>query len=240
MAMKGYVAVFIAGLAAFLSGCATEDPSGANDPYEATNRKIFDMNMSLDRHVMKPVAQTYVNVVPEPVRDSVHNFLTNLDLPVTFANDILQGEFERSGETLARLGVNTTLGIGGLFDVATQAGVPFHTEDFGQTLAVWGSGEGPYIMWPFYGPSNPRDTAGTIVDIGFDPLTYVGWRSKFWYMAGRGALNVIDLRARNLDQLDSIERSSVDFYASVRSLYRQNRENEIRNGKPDITNLPNL
>jgi len=239
--MKGYVAVLIAGLALSLGGCAsTEDTSGANDPHEATNRKIFDMNMSLDRAVMKPVAKAYVKVVPEPMRDGVHNFLYNLDLPVTFANDILQGEFERSGETFARLTVNTTLGLGGLMDVATKMNIPNHTEDFGQTLAVWGSGEGPYIVWPFYGPSNPRDTAGAIVDIGFDPLTYVSWRSKFWYMAGRGALNVIDLRARNLDQLDSIERSSLDLYASIRSLYRQNRNNEIRNGAPDDSNLPNL
>jgi len=223
-----------------LGGCATEDTSGANDPYEATNRAIFNFNQKLDKAVMKPVAETYVSVVPEPARDGIHNFIENLDLPITFANDILQGEIKRGAQTVARATINTTVGIGGLLDVAADLGIPPHKEDFGQTLAVWGVDEGPYLVLPFIGPDPPRDFGGSIVDIAFDPFTYVDLRESFWWMAGRKALGVLDLRSRNLDTLDAIERQSVDLYASIRSLYRQNRNNEIHNGKPDIENLPNL
>lgn len=239
--MKKLIAILFSGATALLSGCAAQDTSGANDPYEATNRKIFEFNQKLDKAVMKPAAEAYVSVVPDPAREGIHNFLVNLNLPVTFANDILQGEFERGGETVARVTVNTTIGIGGLLDVATDIGIPFHTEDFGQTLAVWGVGEGPYLVWPFLGPKPPRDAVGYVVDnIAFDPLTYIDLREKFWWEAGRSALTLLDLRSRNLETLDAIERQSVDLYASIRSLYRQDRNNEIHNGKPDIQNLPNL
>jgi phospholipid-binding lipoprotein MlaA len=241
--MRGLFSAVGAGMALLLSGCATApDPSGANDPYESFNRKVFDFNRDVDRAVIKPVAQTYVDVVPEPARDGIHNFLTNIDLPVTFANDILQGEAERSAETFWRFTINSTMGIGGLFDVATRNfHIPFHTEDFGQTLAVWGVDEGPYLVLPIAGPDPPRDAAGQVVDVFLNPWTY--WpdiREKFWWSAGKSVLGGIDLRARNLESLESIERQSIDLYASIRSLYRQNRNNEIRNGKPDVTNLPNL
>lgn len=238
--MRGFLTAASAGAMLFLAGCANApDP---NDPYESYNRQMFDFNQKVDKAVIKPVAQAYVTVVPTPARDGVHNFLVNLDLPVTFANDILQGEIERSSETLARFTLNSTFGIGGLFDVASNTfGIPFHTEDFGQTLAVWGMQEGPYLVLPIAGPDPPRDIAGQVGDIFLDPFTY--WPdipSKFWWSAGRAVLSGIDLRSRNLDSLDALERSSIDFYASVRSLYRQNRNNEIRNGKPDVSNLPNL
>jgi len=241
--MRGLRAAVGAGAALLLAGCATApDPSGANDPYEHFNRQVFDFNRSVDRAVIKPVAQAYVAVLPEPARDGIHNALTNLDLPITFANDILQGEVGRGGETLARFTLNSTMGIGGLFDVATtNFHIPFHTEDFGQTLAVWGVGEGPYLVLPIAGPDPPRDVAGQFVDIWLDPWTY--WppiREKFWWNLGRNVVQGIDLRSRNLESLDSIERQSIDFYASIRSLYRQHRNNEIRNGKPDATDLPNL
>jgi len=239
--MKDLIAILFSGAVVLLAGCTTVDTSGANDPYEATNRKIFDFNQKLDKAVMKPVAETYVSVVPEPARDGIHNFLVNLDLPVTFANDILQGEIKRGAQTVARVTINTTIGIGGLLDVATDIGIPFHTEDFGQTLAVWGVDEGPYLVWPLLGPKPPRDAVGYVVDnVAFDPLTYIDLREKFWWEAGHSALSLLDLRSRNLESLDAIERQSVDLYASIRSLYRQDRNNEIRNGKPDIENLPNL
>jgi len=241
--MRGFFAAVGAVAALFLSGCATApDPSGANDPYESFNRKVFDLNRDVDRAVLKPVAQTYVDVVPEPAREGVHNFVTNLDLPITFANDVLQGEAERGSETFLRFTINSTMGVGGLFDVATRNfHIPFHTEDFGQTLAVWGVDEGPYLVLPIAGPDPPRDAAGQVVDIFLDPWTYwPHFRSKFWWSAGETVLEGIDLRARNIESLESIERQSIDLYASIRSLYRQNRNNEIRNGKPDVTNLPNL
>jgi phospholipid-binding lipoprotein MlaA len=240
--MRAIAKAFGAGAALLLAGCATApDPSGANDPYESFNRDMFNFNRRVDRAVIKPVAEAYVDAVPDVARDSVHNFFVNLDLPITFANDVLQGEVERSGETALRFTLNSTLGVGGLFDVATtNFKLPFHTEDFGQTLSVWGVEEGPYLVFPIVGPNPPRDAVGHVVDIAFDPMTYIDIREQFLWSAGRSVLEGVDLRARNLETLESIERQSIDFYASVRSLYRQNRNNEIRNGQPDVTNLPNL
>jgi phospholipid-binding lipoprotein MlaA len=239
--MRGFLAAFGAGVALLLSGCAdVNDPSGANDPYESFNRQVFDFNQKVDKAVIKPAAEAYTGL-PEPARDGIHNFLTNLDLPITFANDVLQGEAERGSETFLRFTINSTFGVAGLFDVATtNFKMPYHEEDFGQTLAVWGVNEGPYLMLPVFGPSNPRDASGRVVDIAFDPMTYVDLREKFWWGAGRTVLEGIDLRARNLDTLDAIERQSIDLYASLRSLYRQNRNNEIRNGKPDVNALPDF
>lgn len=240
--MRAIVRAFGAGAALLLAGCATApDPSGANDPYESFNRDMFNFNRKVDHAVIKPVAEAYVAAVPDIARDSVHNFFVNLNLPITFANDLLQGEPERGGETALRFTLNSTLGIGGLFDVATtNFKLPFHTEDFGQTLAVWGANEGPYLVLPIVGPDPPRDAIGQLVDIAFDPLTYGDIREHFLWSAGRSVLEGVDLRSRNLETLDSIERQSIDFYASVRSLYRQNRNNDIRNGQPDLTNLPDL
>jgi phospholipid-binding lipoprotein MlaA len=226
-----------------LSACTTTtnpESLAQNDPYEPTNRKIFEFNQSLDKHIARPVAVAYNDVVPEPLRNGVHNVLHNMDSPVTFANDVLQGEAKRAAQTAGRAAINTTAGIGGLFDVASNLGIPDHTEDFGQTLGVWGVGEGPYFVAPALGPAPPRDLAGMVVDYGFDPFTYLrfdGYRTLGYVRAG---VSVLDLRARNVDTLDEIERSSVDYYATQRSLYRQYRNSEIRNGKPDTTDLPNL
>ncbi|MEJ0028088.1 MAG: VacJ family lipoprotein [Rhizomicrobium sp.] len=227
-------------LAAALSGCATTDPSGQNDPYEQTNRQIFDLDQKLDHAVARPVAVAYNTVVPGIARDGIHNILSNLDSPVIFANDLLQGETTRGGETLGRAVVNSTIGLGGLIDVAAKIGIPGHDEDFGQTLAVWGAGEGPYLVLPLAGPSNPRDVVGIGGDIAMDPFTYLKWNNSTLYSIIRGSAEIVDLRARNVDNLDQIERTSVDLYATTRSLYRQHRNAEIRNGAPDTENLPNL
>lgn len=222
-----------------LAGCAT-DPTGANDPYQETNRAVFDFNQKVDKYALEPTARAYVAVVPDPAREGIHNFLLNLDLPVTFANDLLQGDATRATQTFTRFFMNSTIGIGGLFDPASSAGVVYHKEDFGQTLGTWGVGEGPYIVLPFLGPDPPRDAGGQIVDIFLDPSTYIPIREHIWWSAGRRTLAIIDLRSRNLDTVENIERGSVDYYASVRSLYRQLRNNAIRNGQPDVKNLPDL
>lgn len=240
--MRAVNSTMAAGALLLLAGCTTDNPNSlaANDPFEPMNRKVFEMNQATDRAVIKPVAEAYVDVVPDPAREGVHNFIVNLKLPVTFANDLLQGEFERGGETAARFTVNSTIGVAGLIDVASRMDIPFHTEDFGQTLAVWGVDEGPYLVVPFFGPDPPRDLAGQVVDIYLDPFTYVTLREHIWWSAGEEVVSAVDLRSRNLQSLEDIERSSVDLYASERSLYRQHRNSEIRNGKPDMENLPNL
>ena len=205
-----------------------------NDPFEGPNRFFFDVNQVLDDVLLRPVAIGYRAVVPEFARDGVRNFMNNLNSPVIFSNDLMQGEGDRAGTTLLRFGINSTIGIGGLFDVAKELGHPYHDEDFGQTLAVWGVDDGPYFYFPLMGPSSARDFTGFVVDRGLDPLTYVNWGNDDleYVPIARTVLNVIDLRSRNIETLDDIERSSVDYYASIRSLYRQSRADSIRNGAP--------
>jgi phospholipid-binding lipoprotein MlaA len=242
--MRGLSAILVLAAGLSLAGCAsspaTSDPSQPNDPLESMNRGIFSFDQKVDRYVVKPSAEAYVDVVPEPARDGMHNFLTNLDLPVTFANDVLQGEVDRAGQTFGRFTINSTIGVAGILDLATPMGIPYHSEDFGQTLAVYGVPEGPYLVLPFFGPDPPRDLGGQVVDVFLDPFTYVKLREHGWYSFGRAYFSLLDLRSRNLGTLEGIERSSVDYYASVRSLYRQLRNNEIRNGKPDVKDLPSF
>jgi phospholipid-binding lipoprotein MlaA len=214
----------------------TEDvqSNDMNDPFEGGNRVMFGANQVLDKVLLRPVSVVYRGVLPDFAQDGVRNFMNNLHAPVIFANDLLQGETDRAGVTLARFGINSTIGLGGLFDVASEFDLPYHDEDFGQTLGTWGLGEGPYLYFLVMGPTNVRDLTGFVVDRGLDPLTYVNWGDDELEYApiARTALNVIDLRARNIDTLDEIERSSVDYYASIRSLYRQSRADAIRNGAP--------
>jgi len=231
-----FAAAFGAGVS--LSACATLPPNpdapANNDPYEATNREIFALNLKMDGWTLRPTAEAYANNVPEGVREAAHNVLVNLDLPVTFANDVLQAEPRRAGQTVTRFVVNSTLGMAGLFDVATRLDIPDHSEDFGQTLTVWGACKGPYLMLPLLGPSSPCDTLGRGVDFLLDPTIYIRMKQHVWWVAGHTYFKILDLRARNMETLDDIERTSMDFYATTRSLYRQNRASEVRNGEPDV------
>jgi phospholipid-binding lipoprotein MlaA len=223
-----------------LSGCATPptDPDELaqykenNDPLEPMNRYFFEVNYALDELFFKPVASWYDTILPTPVEHSVHNFLRNMNGPVILANDLLQGNMKRAGITAKRFLINTTLGVGGLFDVAADwFDLKYHDEDFGQTLAVWGSGEGPYLVVPILGPSNPRDLVGKGVDSFIDPWGWVFRAEDVAYLSYvRAGLEGIDLRARNLDTLDAIRKGAVDYYATIRSLYRQNRNDAIKNG----------
>ncbi len=240
--------LFIAGLlATSLAACAGSGAldnaaDGAakadRDPYENFNRKMFAVEQSLDAYILKPVAKGYL-YVPQPVRRAFRNFLNNLISPVTLANDLFQGEMARASTTALRLGINTVLGIGGLFDPATHFGLERHEEDFGQTLATYGVGPGPYLYIPMLGPSPPRDLFGWGFDWLFDPVTYTGSESLTGPIV-RYTLDGVDARATNMGIIDEIERSSIDFYATVRSLYRQNRESEINNGVTNIDDLPDI
>ena len=226
----------IVAMALALSGCAST--SQHNDPFERSNRFMFKVNVQLDNYIIKPVARGYL-YVPSPVRQSVRNFLDSLASPVTLANDIFQLQGKRASTTALRFGINTTIGIGGLFYPAKRLGFEKHYEDFGQTMAVLGVPEGPYLFTPIYGPSSPREFGGWIFDWTFDPMTH----QDDWHLEnaiGRYAVDGVDARAGALTVLDEIERSSVDFYATVRSLYQQNRASEIANGVTNIDDLPDL
>lgn len=210
---------------------AVADFMQVNDPLEPANRQIFEVNRALDSALVKPIAETYVEIVPTKVRQSIHNFLANLRTPVILLNDILQLDLDRSVATVARFLVNSTVGIFGMADVAAELGVPAHSEDFGQTLAVWGIPSGPFLMLPILGPSNPRDTVGLVVDILTDPLNIWASNADHGELAyARMGVDVLDRRAGNLELLNEVEKSSLDFYAAIRSLYRQRRTHEISNG----------
>ncbi|HEX9647524.1 MAG TPA: VacJ family lipoprotein [Alphaproteobacteria bacterium] len=230
-------------IAAVVSGCATppaaDDPEAlaefeaTNDPIEPFNRGVFEFNLFIDRILLKPAAQAYDWLFPAELKSSIHNILSNANEPVNLANATLQGNMERAVTALGRVLINTTLGIGGMIDVASDLGLGPIDEDFGQTLAVWGMGDGPYLMLPLLGPSSVRDGIGRGVDIFLDPMTYVLANSdKDFIGPSIMATTAVDLRARNLERLDEIERTSVDFYAAIRSLYRQRRDDLIRNGEP--------
>ena len=221
-----------------LSACAGNRMDTDNDPYEPFNRKMFAVEQALDHYIVEPVAKGYA-VLPQPVRRSTRNFLNNLASPITLVGDVMQGELNRATTTALRLGINSTIGLAGLFDPAARMGFERHTEDFGQTLAVYGVPSGPYLYVPGLGPMPPRDLAGWTIDWAFDPWTYIA-DGDIGIAFGSYALDGIDSRATNLGIIDEIERSSVDFYATVRSLYRQNRRSEIVNGVTDINDLPDL
>lgn len=225
-----------------VAGCATPPPADdkeavaeweqTNDPFEPANRAIFEFNQAIDKALLKPLAQGYRAVVPQFGRDRVRDFLTNLRAPIVFANDVLQGEPDRAVETLMRFAFNTSFGIGGLFDLSSEAGIPFHDEDFGQTFAVWGLPEGPYIVLPILGPSNPRDTGGLITEWVADPVNlYMHNTDRDWAVWTRTGVAGVDKRESYLDTLDEIERTSLDYYSSLRALYRQRRDADIRNEK---------
>ena len=201
------------------------------DPLESVNRRIFAFNEVVRRYLLDPVVTGYNSVLPEVAREAIANALNNISEPVVLANDLLQGKFKRGFVTASRLVINTTAGVGGLFDVAKNLGFEEHEEDFGQTLATWGIGDGLYLVLPLLGPSNPRDAFGQIfVDPFFDPLGYylddqdleeVG----YGLIALKGVVSYADVK----DHMDGLKDTSVDFYGTIRSLHLQKRRLEILN-----------
>lgn len=241
---------------ALASGCATRpdpqtDPEGyafyeeTNDPLEPWNRGVFAFNKGADKMILTPLGIFYRDIVPPIMQTGIDNMLDNLASPVTFLNDLLQGNMDRAGVTLSRLVINTTLGIGGMMDPASEMGLHSHHEDFGQTLAVWGVGEGPYLMLPLLGPSNPRDAVGRAVDsLVLDPFGFLGAlvfdETTFVTVVSytRTGLGAMSARAKALEPLDELERSSLDLYAAIRSAYRQNRQYEIEQGPRNLRPRP--
>jgi phospholipid-binding lipoprotein MlaA len=230
------LALALTGLAACATRPPADDPEAlaeyreTNDPFEPANRALFEVHEVADRYVLQPVAEAYRDVLPQPVRTAIRNVLGNLRAPVILANDLMQGNVTRARITLGRFMVNSTLGVGGILDVAREWGVPGHSEDFGQTLAVWGAGEGFYVFVPLLGPSSPRDLAGQGVDLAINPLTWLGQGvvvdAAGWTQLG---LVVVDTREALLEPVDQVRATSLDPYSTIRSAYRQRRAFEIRN-----------
>ena len=230
--------------ACVVAGCATVPSAGVasgdqNDPFESFNRGVFSVNQSLDRAVIKPVAKAYRSALPEPVRDSIRSFVDNLSEPLVFANDLLQGRGAAAGITGRRFIINSTWGVVGLFDKAADRGMPRQSGDFGQTLFSWGFVDGPYLMLPLFGPSNIRDALGMGVDAYAAPLGHVGSHAtRRTATASVGITGGIDERSRNIETLEGIEASSVDFYAYLRSVWRQNRQATLREAREAREDTP--
>jgi len=213
-----------------LFGCASLPPNSkrdSRDPWERVNRTTFKVNTALDHAIARPVARGYKKVVPEPVRNSVSNFMDNLFYPVTMANDLLQLKFKGFGQDTGRFLLNTTVGVGGLFDPASQVGLQKNNEDLGQTLGYWGVKSGPYLMIPILGPSDVRDGIARVGDGFMSPLTYV---DNNWIRYGIYGADVVDIRYRLLPQ-DHLLDESYDPYSFLRNAYLQRREYEITDGK---------
>jgi len=213
-----------------LSGCATiEGEADPDDPLESFNRSMYSFNDSLDRAVLKPVAQGYNAVLPDPVNKSVSNFFSNLEDIVVIFNDILQLKVEQALSDTARVFFNSTIGVFGLFDVASGMELPKHDEDFGQTLGYWGVDTGAYIVWPFFGPSNVRDTVGSISDAYVNPLYDIQPDDT---QLALSATNVVDTRAGLLSASKILKEAALDPYLFVRDAYLQRRQNLVYDGNP--------
>lgn len=210
---------------------ATTDEQLVADPLEPWNRYVFSVN-DLLYTFLRPWIAPYM-VLPESGKESVDSFLHNASTPVILLNDLLQGEFDRAWVTTKRFFINTTAGMVGFIDVAEEYGMPKHEEDFGQTLGVYGVGDSPYLVLPLLGPSNPRDGVGTLVDFVSHPLFWVSGGYIDVLKGGRTYGDVSSGYGGNVDQLDSIRETSLDYYASIRSLYTQKRRSEIRNEAGD-------
>lgn len=217
-----------------------EEAPPIKDPWEGFNRKMYAFNRVIDRYALAPAATAYVKVTPRPLRRGISNALSNVSSPVTIGNEVLQGRFKRAGVTIARLAVNSTVGIGGFIDVGSKIGLKRNQEDFGQTLGAWGAPSGPYLFLPFFGPSSVRDAFAQPVDVAMDPLTWTqfqGFRALRWSRVGVGAL---DARAGALRGLAELENMSPDPYVTIRTLYALSRRNAIANGAVAADDLPDF
>ena len=225
---------------------SSDTSNTANECFEGVSRAMFKLNHGLDKAIFEPVAKGY-RALPVPIRKATGNFTNNLRSLLTFSNNILQGEFRRAGNNAARFGINTTAGILGFFDPASKLGFEDQgKEDFGQTLGRWGSGTGCYFVLPILGPTTTRDEIGLVGNFFIDPVYQITHNTEidngvvgnsnysehnYYFYRGTGA---VDFRAKNIESFDSLEENSIDLYASVKSLYLQNRKQKILNSKSTI------
>lgn len=213
-----------------LNGCAsTQYVESERDPWQGFNRTMYNFNDGLDRAILKPAAQGYKAIAPDFVETGVRNFFENLDDISVAVNNLLQGKVASSASDIGRVLINSTIGVLGLFDVASSMGLSKHDEDFGQTLGAWGMDSGPYIVWPFFGPSSLRDTPSLVVDgVLLDPLTYV--EIKTWERVGIIAVDVVSVRAELLSLEETVDEISTDRYTFIREAYLDRREFLVNDG----------
>ena len=246
MNLKNYNRIIIIILGIFLSGCASKNnlvnvADNNNDPYESTNRAIFAFNEDLDELIFKPVARGW-RKIPDFPRKNLSNLAETATAPLDIANSILQFDIESIRITLSRFLINMTFGVGGMYDVASTkefGNIEKRNEDFGQTLATWGIKEGPYVMLPIFGPSNIRDAVGRGMDTIFNPVTFIFRMNNLGFESRlpQPVVSGVSTREKFMDYVDEIKESSLDFYATMRSLYRQKRIKDINNGKKKIQKI---
>lgn len=213
-----------------MTGCATTNQSaGVSDPLEGYNRAMYQFNDAVDTAILKPVAQGYDAVVPDPISHGVSNFFSNLNDITVIINDLLQGKFYQAYRDTHRFVLNTTVGVGGIFDVASLSGLNKNNEDFGQTLGVWGAEPGAYVVLPFFGPRNVRDSFGLVGDMFTDPVMYVEGDDARFALIG---IQVIDSRANMLKAEKVLDEAAIDEYTYVREAYMQRREHLVFDGNP--------
>ncbi len=223
-------------LSAGCAGTQNRHTDPENDPWEGFNRKVHSFNMALDKGVARPVAKAYRTVLPNPVQNGVRNFFRNLDYPVTFINQVLQGKFKQSGISTGRFLINTTIGVLGVFDVATKMGIADYDEDFGQTLAKWGYQDSRYLVLPFFGPSTLRDGVGRSFYGYAHPVSYVAREDHLYTPM---VVDLIQTRAAFLNQ-DETLADAYDSYTLVRDAWLQNREFKIYDGNPPLVDYDAL
>ena len=228
------------------AGCASTPPAepdevaAVSDPLENINRFFFDLNQRLDRNAGAPAATAYKETVPGTVRGGLHNVLDNLGGPVTVANSLLQAKFEGAATALGRFVVNTTVGVVGIFDVATDWGMPGRNRDFGETMGTYGVPPGPYLVLPFRGSTDVRDFAGNYIDGYASPLHYVRYDGNNYVGLVKSTLGSMDNRSNNIVTFRDIQRTSVDYYATMRTLYMERRARLIEDKPIRTAELPDF
>ncbi|SRR5579883_1620417 len=237
----------ILALALLAGGCASigqnqpdPDTAAVYDPLENVNRFFFDLNQRLDRHAGAPIAEAYKDNVPGKVRGSLHNVLDNLGGPVTVANSLLQARLRSAVTAAGRFIVNSTIGVAGIFDVATGWGLPGRNRDFGETMGTYGVPPGPYLVLPFRGSTDVRDFAGNYIDGYASPLRYVRYDGNNYVGLVKSTLGSMDNRSNNIVTLQDIQRSSVDYYATMRTLYMERRARLIEDEPIRTAELPDF
>jgi phospholipid-binding lipoprotein MlaA len=230
-------ALAAAGCTNLTSGSKPEDSADsakAIDPYESLNRRLFGVNDAIDKNLLRPVASGYLYGVPAAARTHVRDILSNLNNPAQLANDVMQANPRKAGNTFMRLVINSTLGIAGLFDVASGLGYPDHDTDFGLTLAAWGVPSGPFLYLPLLGPNDPRDAIGYGANSALDPLTWASFGGSASLGWGRFGAGAISGRSRLLSATDTIDKTALDRYATYRSLWEQHRNAAVASAREDL------